>query len=111
MNIEALKYPVGQYNYLQADNEVINKWITTIEAFPQKIKKWVETLSYEEPELQYQQDGWNIKQIVHHLADSHMNGFIRFKLIQTEDNLIIKTYNEAEWAKQKMEAMETFLTL
>ncbi|MBC6425567.1 MAG: putative metal-dependent hydrolase [Ekhidna sp.] len=99
MNLEALKYPVGQYNYLQADKEVINKWITNIEALPQKLKKLVGNLSYEELELQYRPDGWNIKQVVHHLADSHMNSFIRFKLIQTEDNPTIKPYDEAEWAK------------
>jgi len=99
VNLEALKYPVGQYNYLQADKEVINKWITNIEALPQKLKKLVGNLSYEELELQYRPDGWNIKQVVHHLADSHMNSFIRFKLIQTEDNPTIKPYDEAEWAK------------
>ncbi|MDE0471076.1 MAG: putative metal-dependent hydrolase [Ekhidna sp.] len=99
MNPEALKYPIGQYNYLQADQEVINKWITNIEELPQKLKKLVGTLSYEELELQYRPDSWNIKQIVHHLADSHMNSFIRFKLIQTEDNPTIKTYDEAKWAK------------
>lgn len=99
MELEKLKYPIGHYQYSEPSEEQWEKWITTIEVLPEKLKKLVNNLSYDELDDSYRPEGWNIKQIVHHLADSHMNSFIRFKLILTEDNPTIKSYNEAEWAK------------
>ena len=99
MDIEVLKFPIGQYNYLPADEETRGRWIKNIEELPDKLKKLVSSLSYEELELPYRPEGWNVKQVVHHLADSHMNSFIRFKLIQTENNPTIRPYNEADWAR------------
>lgn len=99
MEGEALKYPVGKYQYVIPDEEVWTQWISTIETLPEKLKKVVSTLSFEDLEKTYRPEGWNVKQIVHHLADSHMNSFIRFKLVLTEENPTIKPYNEAEWAK------------
>ena len=100
MNIEILKYPVGKY---QAPSEItedtFKQWIDTLETLHEKLKKLVGNLSYNELKLQYRPGSWNVKQIVHHLADSHMNSFIRFKLVLTEDKPIIKTCNEVEWAK------------
>ena len=99
MEIEKLKYPIGQYNYSQPDEEVWEQWIKTIEELPENVRTVVSSLSFDKLEKTYRPDGWNIKQIVHHLADSHMNSFIRCKLMLTEDNPTIKPYNEAEWAK------------
>ncbi|WP_424963128.1 YfiT family bacillithiol transferase [Ekhidna sp.] len=100
MDLEALKYPVGKYESpAEITEEIFNQWIITIESLPEKLKKLVVNLSYDELELQYRPGSWNVKQIVHHLADSHMNSFIRFKLILTEDNPTIKTYDETAWAK------------
>ena len=99
MDLYALKYPIGEYNHSPADGETRNKWIKCIEELPEKLRKLVSSLSYEELELPYRPDGWNVKQVVHHLADSHMNSFIRFKLIQTEENPTIRPYNEADWAR------------
>ena len=99
VDLEALKYPVGQYQYLPADSGQINKWTKSIEEFPKVLRKLVSNLSYEELERHYRPGGWNIKQVVHHLADSHMNSFIRFKLVQTEENPTIRPYNEREWAE------------
>ena len=69
-----------------------------------------------EPQLDtpYRPDGWSVRQVVHHVPDSHMNAFIRFKLALTEDTPTIKPYNEAEWAKledARTTPIETSLTL
>lgn len=99
MDLEKLRYPIGQYEYATPSEEQWEKWIETIESLPEKLKKMVGNLSFDDLESTYRPDGWNIKQIVHHLADSHMNSFIRFKLVLTEENPTIKPYDEAEWAK------------
>ncbi|MEQ9468668.1 MAG: putative metal-dependent hydrolase [Ekhidna sp.] len=100
MDIEILKYPVGKYIApAEIMDDTFNGWIGTLETFPEKLKKLVGNLSYDELELTYRPGGWNVKQVVHHLADSHMNSFIRFKLVLTEDNPTIKPYNEAAWAR------------
>lgn len=99
MDLEKLRFPVGRYEFAQPDEDMWEKWITTIETTPEKLRKIVSSLSFDDLEKTYRPDGWNIIQLVHHLADSHMNSFIRFKLILTEDNPTIKPYNEAEWAK------------
>lgn len=100
MDIEVLKYPVGKYDAPgEITDDQVNQWIQTLEALPDQLKKIVGNLSYDELELQYRPASWNIKQLVHHLADSHMNSFVRFKLIVTEDTPTIRPYNEKEWAR------------
>ena len=99
MNLEQLKYPIGKFEKPAIISpELITKWIAVIEDFPVKIKSVTNSLSKEELRLKYRPNGWNIKQVVHHCADSHMNAFIRFKLALTEENPTIKPYNEALWA-------------
>ena len=101
MDIESLKYPIGKYQLTETiTDDQFTGWITTIRKFPEELKGLVVSLSYDELELQYRPDGWNIKQVVHHLADSHMNSFLRFKWILTEDNPTIKTYHEDLWAEK-----------
>ena len=99
MDIEKLRYPVGTYTFTPPDDERWKQWINTIETLPEKLRKLVSNLSFDDLEKTYRPEGWNIIQIVHHLADSHMNSFIRFKLILTEDNPTVRPYNETEWAK------------
>lgn len=100
MNLEQLKYPIGQFEKPAIiSTELITKWIAVIEEFPVKIKNSTNSLSKAELNLKYRPNGWNIKQVVHHCADSHMNAFIRFKLALTEENPTIKPYNEAFWAE------------
>lgn len=100
MDIDILKYPVGKYEApAEITDEIFEQWILTLQELPEKLKKLVGNLSYDELGLQYRPGGWNVKQVVHHLADSHMNSFIRFKLILTEDNPTIKPYDEGAWAK------------
>ncbi|MBC7847661.1 MAG: putative metal-dependent hydrolase [Flavobacterium sp.] len=99
-NFENLKFPIGQFqrpeSISQNDLEI---WINDIEIFPSKIKHLTETLSVEELNWVYRPKGWNIKKVVHHCADSHINSFVRFKLALTEDVPTIKPYEEALWAE------------
>ena len=97
--MEHLKYPQGKFeygkSYSSADNQ---KHISIIEQFPKELNALVASLSAEQLEKSYRPEGWNAKQIIHHLADSHMNALIRLKLTLTEDSPTIKPYNQDLWA-------------
>ena len=97
--MENLKFPIGHYTKPDViSKEVIASWILVIEQFPNRLKKITNDLSIESLNWVYRPEGWAIKQVVHHCADSHMNSFIRFKLALTEDCPTIKPYEEAKWA-------------
>ena len=98
-NLETLKFPIGHFIKpdVITENDIKN-WIETLEKFPSKLKNTVLNLSVEELSWKYRPEGWKIKQVIHHCADSHLNSFIRFKLALTEDNPTIKPYNEDKWA-------------
>ena len=96
---ETLKYPIGkfQWNALPTSQE-IEIGIKTLEDFPQKLRTILSKLSEEDLLKQYRPEGWNIAQIVHHLADSHMHCYLRLKHAVLEETPHIKDYNEADWA-------------
>jgi hypothetical protein len=100
MNLETLKFPIGRFQKpsLINDSEIEN-WIADIVSFPIKLQAEVSNLTEEQLLLTYRPEGWNIRQIVHHCADSHMNSFIRFKLALTEVVPTIKPYFEDRWAE------------
>lgn len=98
--LDQLRFPVGKFKRPEnIDVATRNAWIATIEQFPTKVADATANLSKEALNWQYRPDGWTIKQVVHHCADSHMNSLIRFKLSLTEDEPIIKPYAEAKWAE------------
>jgi hypothetical protein len=98
--MEELKYPVGRYQKPDVfTKEILTEAIFVIEQFPKKIKQEVESLSDEQLDTPYRPDGWTVRQVVHHCADSHMNAFIRIKMALTENNPTIKPYAEALWAE------------
>jgi len=98
--IEKLKYPIGK---LEIPNNIesvhLAEWISTIEEFPNKLEKLVENLSEDQLDTPYRKNGWTIRQVIHHCADSHHNSYTRFKWSLTEDKPIIKTYFEDRWAE------------
>lgn len=98
--LEQLRYPVGKFeppaSYSSAD---IEAYIRTISAFPAELKNAVEGLGDEQLDTPYRPEGWTIRQVVHHCADSHMNAFTRFKLALTEASPTIRPYFEARWAE------------
>lgn len=100
IDIEKLKYPIGKFSRpddITADQ--INNWIDILSHFPNELANLVKTLNAEELNWRYRPDGWSIRQVVHHCADSHINSHMRFKLALTEDNPTIKPYLEGKWAE------------
>lgn len=95
-----LRYPIGNFERsFEIAPELRRQFIETIEDLPAKLREAVEGLSEEQLETPYRPDGWTVRQTVHHVADSHINLFIRFRLALTEDTPTIRPYEEAEWAK------------
>ncbi|MBV6477847.1 MAG: putative metal-dependent hydrolase YfiT [Ignavibacteria bacterium] len=95
-----LRYPIGEFIVPESisQNE-IDSYMEIISSFPEKLKSVVSELSADKLNTHYREGGWTVKQVVHHLADSHMNAFIRFKLALTEDIPTVKPYFEDRWAE------------
>ncbi len=95
-----LKYPIGQFQKPEKiTSKNINLWVKDIQSLPSDLKKVVAKLSDAQLDTPYRPDGWTVRQVIHHLADSHINAYTRFKLAMTEDNPSIKPYEEALWAE------------
>jgi len=95
---EALKYPIGKYNAQPFSTELKEEWITIISKLPDNLISAVEGLNENKLQTPYREEGWTVVQLVHHIADSHINAYTRFKLGLTEENPTIKPYEEKEWA-------------
>ena len=95
-----LKYPIGEFIKPEnIDSEILDTWINDLERFPETLVSLTKDLTIDQLLWSYRPGGWNIKQVVHHCADSHINSIIRFKLALTEDIPTIRTYHEDRWAK------------
>ncbi|MCD7036027.1 bacillithiol transferase BstA [Metabacillus sp. GX 13764] len=95
-----LQYPIGKFQKPEdCSQDKRAEWIQVLQAAPEKFKLAVKDLNAEQLDTPYRPSGWTIRQVIHHAADSHMNSFIRFKLALTEEEPIIKGYNEAMWAE------------
>ncbi|MEX0314505.1 MAG: YfiT family bacillithiol transferase [Allomuricauda sp.] len=98
--LEQLRYPIGTFKVPETiTQEHLEGWITILENLPKRLENMVTVLSEEQLETPYRPDGWTVRQLVHHISDSHHNSYIRFKWGLTEDNPVIKPYFEKEWAK------------
>jgi len=101
------RYPIGKFDKsIIVTKEMLIDFINTIEALPLQLRKEVENLSQRQLDTPYRDGGWTVRQLVHHIPDSHLNAYVRFKLALTEDNPKIKTYEEHLWA----ELPDTFKT-
>lgn len=95
-----LRFPIGEWVIpIQYEQSQIAEWIRDIELFPTSLKELTQGLNGAEKNWKYRPDGWSLKQVVHHCADSHLNGFIRTKFALTEDAPTIKVYKEDKWAE------------
>ncbi|MFZ0212859.1 MAG: bacillithiol transferase BstA [Candidatus Acidiferrales bacterium] len=100
MSDAELRYPVGKYQPTEKlTEEERRKLIAQLEEAPKRLRAAVGGLSREQLATPYREGGWTVKQVAHHLADSHMNAYVRFKLALTEDEPTIKPYNETRWAE------------
>tara|TARA_R110002072_G_scaffold127575_2_gene264988 strand:- start:369 stop:899 length:531 start_codon:yes stop_codon:yes gene_type:complete len=94
------RYPIGVFSSPSIiTEEILQNWIQTLEHFPTRLENLVKDLSEVQLDTPYREDGWTLRQVVHHCADSHHHSYIRFKWALTEENPVIKAYNEADWAE------------
>lgn len=94
------KYPIGKFKEVELlDDETRKRLISEIEQTPMNLIQAIKGLDDEQLDTPYREGGWTVRQVVHHLADSHMNAYIRFKLAITENEPTIKPYEEAAWAE------------
>ena len=100
MAIEHLKYPIGKFGKPTViTKDILKKWISDISTFHKRLLIEVKNLTDEQLDTPYRPDGWTIRQVIHHCADSHMNSLTRLKLALTEDQPTIKPYFEERWAE------------
>jgi uncharacterized damage-inducible protein DinB len=95
-DLDSLRYPIGRFNAVTAGTRA--EQIETLRQLPAQLREAVSGLSDAQLDTPYREGGWNVRQLVHHVADSHANAYIRFKLGLTEDNPTIKAYDENAWA-------------
>jgi len=99
-SLEQKKFPIGTFQ--QPENICdtrLDEHIRVIKSFPGKLKDLIENFTDDQLDMPYREGGWTVRQLVNHIADSHINSFIRFKLALTEENPVIKPYDEAKWAE------------
>lgn len=98
--MEHLKYPIGRYTPpTTITSAQIQEWIADLANFPQQLEAITAPLTNDALQKTYRPDGWTVRQLVHHLADSHINAYTRFHLTLTEEKPIIRPYFEARWAE------------
>jgi uncharacterized damage-inducible protein DinB len=98
--LERLRYPIGRFQPRAGlTSAEIRQLIDDLAALPRDLRAAVSSLSEEQLDTPYRPRGWTVRQVVHHLPDSHVNAYVRFKLALTEDEPTIKDYNEAAWAE------------
>jgi DinB superfamily len=99
-NMSDLRYPIGKFTFEgPPDPEQRRQWIDDIAQTPAALRAAVQGLAPQQIETPYRDGGWTVRQVTHHVPESHMNAYIRFKLALTEDAPTIKPYLEDRWAK------------
>jgi len=110
-----LRFPIGKFRYDGAPTEEQKQaFLDQIAQAPTKLRTAVKGLSEAQLDTEYRPGGWSVRQVVHHMPDSHLNSYVRFKLALTEDEPTIKTYAEDRWAEladTKATPVEVSLTL
>jgi hypothetical protein len=95
-----LSYPIGKFQYEGPySTERRSGFIEDIHAAPERLRAAVHGLNDKQLNTPYRPEGWTVRQVAHHVPDSHMNAFIRFKLALTEDTPLVKPYDETRWAE------------
>ena len=99
-NIDKLRYPIGKFEHKgPITTSDIQQWISDIEQLPGQLREAVGKLTPDQLETTYRPGGWTVRQVIHHIGDSHLNSLIRFKWALTEDTPVIKSYHEDRWAE------------
>lgn len=93
-----LRYPIGKFESIPYAEGVRDSLLNDIQFLPRQLEFAILNLDEHQLATPYREGGWTLRQVIHHVADSHMNAFIRFKLGLTEDHPTIKPYDEEKWA-------------
>ena len=99
--MEDLRYPIGKFDMDKGPNtgDERKRLVDAIAEMPERLRQALAGLNGKQLDTPYREGGWNPRLLTHHLADSHMNAYVRYKLALTEHNPTIKPYNEAAWAE------------
>ena len=98
--MQDLRYPIGRFTFLEeVTPDERQARITQIAEAPGKLRAAVARLEADQLDTPYRPGGWSVRQVIHHLPDSHINSYVRFKLALTEDTPVVKPYDEARWAE------------
>ena len=98
--MQDLRFPIGEFRFdKETAVEHRETWLEEIEVAPAQLRAAVEGLNAAQLDTPYRPEGWTIRQVVHHLPDSHMNSYIRFKLALTEETPTIRGYDQDGWAQ------------
>jgi hypothetical protein len=96
---DTLRYPIGKFSFPESTTaQQRTEWIRDVSETPLLLRAAVAGLSPEQLDTPYRPNGWTVRQVIHHVPESHLNSYIRFKLALTEDTPLIKPYDEALWA-------------
>jgi uncharacterized damage-inducible protein DinB len=100
LELEELRYPIGRFRFTaDVGAAAIDNWINSIESLPSELAKAVKDLTDAQLDTPYRPGGWTVRQLVHHVADSHINSYVRFRWALTEESPAIKVYDEKAWAQ------------
>jgi len=100
-----LQYPIGKFEWNRSGEGLLSteaerqQWVADLEGTPGRLRAAVGGLTEVQLDTPYRPGGWTVRQVVHHLADSHMNAYVRFRLALTEQEPTIKPYDQALWAE------------
>jgi hypothetical protein len=111
-NDEQLRYPTGKFSPQESYTEAeLKAFIDRIEALPGKVEALVKNFTPVQLDTPYRDGGWTARQVLHHLSDSHMNAYIRFKWSLTEDTPMIKAYDEKAWAETPETKLDPIISI
>jgi uncharacterized damage-inducible protein DinB len=100
MPTDDLRYPIGLFELdLEPTPEKQHTWRAAIRALPGELRQAVQRLDAAQLDTPYREGGWTVRQLVHHVADSHVNAYVRLRLALTEEDPTVKPYDEARWAE------------
>lgn len=94
---EDLRYPIGKFLQKPFSEKQKKEWLLDLKFLPSELELAVQNLDEAQLQTPYRDGGWTVHQLVHHIADSHMNAYMRIKLALTEDNPTIKPYDQDAW--------------
>jgi hypothetical protein len=101
VRVEELSYPIGKFDRSRGTHskDERKQLIESIAALPGQLRQAITGLNGKQLDTPYREGGWTVRQVVHHLADSHLNAYVRYKLALTEENPTIKPYDQSAWAE------------